>query len=224
MLCKGMFKKASQGFTFVELLVALVVNVILLSALLSVFSNNMTHYNDTISSDSLNEQLQSVLQLMENDIRRAGYWGNASSDIKSGQNNNPFMAGATDISVPNSSCILFSYDYDSNGSVSSITSANDDEHYGFRLNGTSIQTRPPGAPFNCGAAANTWENVTNPHIVNITNLSFTLSTTTVPVGQAHPTMTLRTVTISVTGQLVNNASISKTYTQTVKVQNDKYAP
>lgn len=213
-----------SGFTLIELLVALALNVVILLALISVFSSNIAHVNQATNSDTLNQQLEAAMQSMANDIRRAGYWGNAISDIGNGQNNNPFMAAGADVSVPASNCILFSYDYDSNGAAPSISASYDDERYGYRLNGQTLQSRPPGASYDCNAAGSAWENVTNPGIVSITSLSFTLNSTTVPVGGASKTLLLRSVDISMTGQLVGNAAVTKTLTQHVRLLNDKYVP
>jgi prepilin peptidase dependent protein B len=213
------------GFTIAEILIALVLNSLILLALISVFSNNVSHVNKSIHSDTLNQQLESAMQLMANDIRRAGYWGNAQSDVGTGVNSNPFMAASTDLSINGSNnCILFSYDYNSDGSIPAISNAYDDERYGFRLNNQTLQSRPPGAAFNCTAAASAWENVTNPGIVNITSLTFTLNSSTIPVGAATKTLLIRSVVISITGQLVSDATVTKTLTQHVRILNDKYVP
>jgi type IV pilus assembly protein PilW len=216
--------RSQSGFTLVELLIAVVINIILLAALIGVFSSNIANYNKVNRADMLNQQLENAIQLMTNDIRRAGYSANASNDIDTGQNNNPFMASATDISTPSSTCILFTYDAGNTGTLPSINASADDDRYGFRLNNNTLQARPPGATFACNAAATNWENITDPNIVNITALSFTLNTTTVPVGQTANTIRLRSVDISITGQLVLDASISKTLTQHVRVRNDKFVP
>jgi len=216
-------RKNQFGFSIAELLVALVINLILLSALIGVFSTNTSHYTKVTKSDMLNQQLETALQLMENDIRRAGYWGNASNDIGSGQNTNPFMSAATDVTVVGN-CILFAYDYDNNGSLPSVSSSSDDERYGYRLNSNTIQTRPPGAPFDCSASSNSWENVTDPNIVKITTLTFNLVTKTVPAGQASNTIVTRSVDIQITGQLVTDATVTKTLNQHVRIRNDKFTP
>lgn len=214
-----------NGFTFIELLIALVVNIILLSALLAVFANNLGHYTKVINIDTLTQQLQIAMNLMENDIRRAGYWSNASNDINTGQNNNPFMATGVDVQINGTNnCILFAYDYNSDGSLPNVSSAYDDERYGFRLNGQTLQTRPPGAAFDCNAGSNAWESITNNGLIQITALTFTLSSVTVPPGQASNTMNLRTVTISITGQLTTNTAVTKTLTQQVRIRNDKFTP
>jgi type IV pilus assembly protein PilW len=216
--------KYYSGFSLIELLVALVINIILLSALIAVFSSNVGHFNKVNNSDALNQQLESALQLMANDIRRAGYWADAKSDVGTGTNNNPFMAAGVDLNTDTAGCILFTYDYNKNNSLPSITSASDDERYGFRLNNQTLQARPPGAAFDCSAAANAWENVTNPGIVRITALTFTKTETSIPIGQVNKTLLLRSVLITITGQLTSDASVTKTLTQYVRIRNDKYVP
>ncbi len=212
------------GLSFAELLVAIVINAILLAALIGVFSSNISHYTKTNSSDMLNQQLENALQLMASDIRRAGYWSNARTDIGTGQNNNPFMTAATDVSVPSNTCILFTYDARNNGVLPAVSNTYDDDRYGFRLNGSTLQARPPGATFACNAASNNWENVTDPNIVNITSLIISESTHTVPAGLASNTIVTRSIDISITGQLVNNATVTKTLTQHVRIRNDKFTP
>lgn len=221
MLTKKKF--IAHGFTLVELLVALTINALLFSALIAIFIANVNHYTKTFQENRLNQQLETVLALMSDDIRRAGYWANASNDIGTNQNNNPFMTASTDISVDNTNdCILFTYDHDSNGSLPAINASIDDEHYGFRLSNNAVQVRPPGAGFSCVASG--WENMTDTNIITITNLTFTLNTSTVTTGPGSQGITLRSVDISITGQLANNSSITKTLTQHVRLQNDKFIP
>jgi prepilin peptidase dependent protein B len=222
MLNKSIYRQL--GLTFAELLVALVINAILLAALIDIFSSNISHYNKTTSSDMLSQQLENAMQLMVSNIRRAGYWSNASNDISTGQNHNPFMAAATDVSVPSATCILLTYDAQKNGTLPSISNTYDDDRYGFRLNSASLQARPPGATFACNAAGSNWENVTDPNIVNITALSITLTTHTVPAGASTNNIITRSITISMTGQLVSNATVTKTLTSYVRIRNDKFTP
>ena len=215
----------ATGFTLAEILIALVLNAFILLALISIFSSNISHINKSTNSDTLNQQLESAMQLMANDIRRAGYWGNAQSDVNTGVNNNPFMTANTDLTINGGgNCILFSYDYNSDGSAPAISNAYDDERYGYRVSNQTLQARPPGAAYDCAAGNSAWENVTNPGIVNITNLSFTLNSSTVPVGATTKKLLIRSVDISITGQLVSDASVTKTLTQHVRILNDKYVP
>lgn len=221
---RKLLKKLS-GFTLAELLVALALNVIVLAALISIFVTNLKHYRQILNTNRLHQQLQSAMDIMTSDIRRAGYWANASNDLNLDQNNNPFMTGSTDITVgASNTCILFTYDHNNNGSLPSISSSYDDERYGYRLSGQTLQTRPWGATFSCAAAASSWENITDPNVVLITNLTFTLTTQTISTGPGTAGITLRSVDISLTGQLANDSTVTKTITQHVRIRNDKFIP
>lgn len=215
----------SRGFTFTELLVALTISALLFSLLIGVFIANLNHYHKSVNTNRLNQQLQSTLDLMTNDIRRAGYWANANGDVGTNQNNNPFMASATDITVNASkNCILFTYDHGNTGTLPSISSSYDDDRYGYRLSNGAVQTRPPGASFSCTAASSAWENVTDTNIINITDLTFTLNSSTVTTGPGVQGLTMRSVDISITGQLVSDSTIARTLTQHVRIRNDKFIP
>lgn len=211
------------GVTFIELMVALVISSILFIALIALFASYLAHYNKVLKENIFNQQMQATMDFISNEVRRAGYWGNAESDIGSAQNNNPFMSsGGTDVSIPVSSCILFSYDQNNDQTLPNISSGYDDERYGFRLNNQAVQARPPGAPFNCGASGAAWENVTDPNIVNITNLNFSLTQTTVSSGAKA--LVMRSVNITLTGQMVSDPTITKTLTQHIRIRNDKFTP
>lgn len=218
------FIRKNSGFTFTELLTALAINGIIFTAIVSIFLANLVHYKKTLSTNRLNQQLGSALDLMKSDIRRAGYWANAMNDVGTGTNNNPFqVSGTTDITVnASNNCILLSYDKDSSGTLPAISGAVDDERYGFRLSNGAIQARPPGATFSCNAS--NWDNVTDTALINITALTFTLNTTTLTTGPGTKGVLLRSVDISVTGQLANDATVTRTLTQHVRIQNAKFTP
>ncbi len=215
-------KSKYHGFTLTELMVAVAINAVIFLALVTLFIMNLTRYTNAINTNRLNQQLEAAIQLMASDIRRAGYWSNAKNDIGLDQNNNPFMASGVDVSVgASNSCILFAYDKSGSGTLPAISSSSDDERYGYRLTGGAIQTRPWGASFSC--TSRDWENMTDPNIITITSLTFTLNTQSISSGGTS-TITLRSVDISVTGQLVGNATITKTLTQHVRIRNDKFSP
>lgn len=214
--------KQTSGLTYVELLAALAINLILFGGLITIFLSNINHYRTSISTNRLNQQMQTAMLVMSNEIRRAGFWSNAQNDLGSTTNNNPFMVtGSTDITV-SGSCILFTYDSNSNGSLPSISSGSDDERYGFRLSGQVLQTRPYGAAYDCATAAGNWENITDSNIIQVTALSFTLNTSTVATGPGNKGLVVRSVTISMTARLTSNNAITKTITQRVRIMNDKF--
>lgn len=219
-------KQSKQaGFTFTELMIALTINALLFGALITIFLANLQHHKRSINTDRLNQQLQSALDIMSDDIRRAGYWANANTDVGLHQNNNPFMAAGIDLTInPAGNCILFAYDHDNNGSLPAVSSSVDDERYGFRLSNGALQTRPPGAAFICTAVNTAWENATDPSFIEITNLSFVQSTKNITTGPGTKGISMRSIDISITGRLTSDNTVTRTLTQHVRIRNDKFIP
>jgi prepilin peptidase dependent protein B len=213
------------GLTLIEILIALAINAFVFVVLIAVFVTNLNHYHESIEINRLNDQLQTALQLMSDDIRRAGYWANANTDIGLSQNNNPFQAAGVDLTINGSgNCILFAYDHNANGSLAAVSSTTDDERYGYRLSGSVLQARPPGAAYDCTASAGAWENMTDTNVLTITALTFTPTTVTITTGPGTKGVSMRSIDISLTGQLTSDASISKTVSQHVRIRNDKFIP
>ncbi len=222
-MLKIKFGNKNKGFTLIEILTSLIISMLLFGALFTIFLSNIKHYWASISTNQLNQQMQTAMMIMTTEIRRAGYWANAQNDLGSTTNNNPFMASGVDISVgAGSNCILFAYDSSGNGTLPSISSSYDDERYGFRLNSQTLQARPYGAPYDCSAAANTWENVTDSNVIQVTGLTFTLNTSTIATGPGSKSLIQRSVDISMTARLTSDNTISKTITQHIRIMNDKF--
>ena len=217
-----MLLKKQNGFSLLELMIALVVSSFIFVGVMGMFASMLKHSSFALQQARLDRDLQTSMQVMVNDIHRTGYWGNALSS-----NVNPFMDGSTDISITGS-CILLAYDQNADGTLPAISYSYDDERYGFRLIDNAIQFRQSGAAFDCAAGDSEWTNLTDKNNVSITQLTFTLNSEPAldidGTGAGTDTMTVRTVTISITGQLVGDTSVSKTIIQTVKLYNDKYTP
>ncbi len=218
----------NQGLGLIDLMITIALSLTVLLGVMTVTVTTLQSSNNNLQIVRLDQQLRTAMNIMVSEIRRAGYWTNAQNDVlpPTSSNSNPFMTSSTNISLPSSSCILFTYDSNSNGSLPALGSGTDDERYGFRLSGNAIQVRPSGAQFNCTAINTNWENMTDPTLVTITALTFTAVPTayqTVAAGGAS-TITVRTITISVTGQLTSNTSITRTLTATVRAANDVFTP
>ena len=138
--------KKQTGFTLMEILIALLLGLIVVGGALSVYISTIKGSSDTVKSADLNHDLDSAMQIMINDIRRAGFWGGAVAG--SNANNNPFTASTTKVQIFNhtdangvthpSGCILYSYDANANGTVDNT------EFYGFRLDRNAIWMRMTG--------------------------------------------------------------------------------
>ena len=153
----------------------------------------MQNSNDTLKSSRLNQEIGSLLLVIANDVRRAGFWGDIDDTA---YHLNPF-------SQPNSTALAVIDDMASNtiqsatGQGSCLTYAYDATYlpgnaagvientdlFGFRLNGTVVQMRQSGVVDGvdcvggtCNSCVNgTWQNVTDPNLIVVTALNFDLS-------------------------------------------------
>ncbi len=232
-------QRRASGFSLVELMISIAVGLVVLAGITTMFAHNVKAGGDAMKMARLNQELQAVMSMMTRDIRRAGYWGNASSAIGAPlnpANTNPFDDPATFTRVatgnhgtaPLNSCITFSYDRDGDGNIdlgsSGASPANNaDERLGFRLNSGALEARKSGAACTAGG----WEDLTDTATTAITSLTFNLVTRSVDIDGARPATSniiVREVTITLSGRLRRDTAVSRTLRDKVRVHNDLYQP
>lgn len=190
--------KKQCGFTITEILIGLAVGLMVMLGVTSVYMTTLETSGTTLQSSRLNQEMSAIMNIMVNDIRRAGYWG--SADFENPQAN-PF--NQIDATTPtntsslrvhetadngvnytdntddvvaanrNGSCITYTYDSDGDGVL------DDTEKFGFRWDQANeeldIRRTTSGGANNCVSSnANSWEAVTDPDFIEITNLNFDL--------------------------------------------------
>lgn len=237
--------KKQSGFTLIEIMIALLIGLIIIAATIGIYITTIRGSSDIIKSARLNHDLESVMALMTNDIRRAGYWGGAIAEADS--RTNPFTSNTTDIllrnlaapttAVTTGNCILYTYDANGDGIV------DDNEYYGFRRNGNTINMRLTGTATDPADCTNGhWEENIAGNQITITALSFSLdnskclnvttttsfnSTCAVAAATAGNLNTgnniaeTRQVTITLTGRLADDPTVTKSLSNIVKVRNDR---
>ncbi|WP_454780531.1 prepilin-type N-terminal cleavage/methylation domain-containing protein [Legionella sp. WA2022007384] len=215
--------KQHKGYTLLEILIGISIGLFLLGGSIAIYISLMRSFYNVIAVNRLDQQLRSAMNMMVIEIRRAGYSANAANDIGTGTITNPFIASANDITVPISSCILFTYDTDSNGAMPSLNSTGYDKRFGFRLSNNVLQARAStDSFFDCTNGS--WINLTDPSQIQVTNLAFTLTPTVLTLSNGVSTLTIRNVTVSLTGNLISDTSASRTFVQEIRVRNDKFQP
>ena len=239
-----------KGFTLIELMIAMMLGLIVIGGALSIYISTIKSSSDVVNSARLNYDLDSTMQLMINDIRRAGYTGGAVAGANAVNNN--FAQATTDIQIRNvanpttainsGNCILYTYDADGDDVVDT------NEYYGFRLNGAVLEMRITGTVAtaqSCGVNAE-WNNAVDENKVSISSLSFddnnsqcfnsTSSILYAPGGsdKSCPAVAVggfsvagnmlvetREIAITLTGNVINDAPVSKNLIGNVKVRNNR---
>lgn len=67
-----------QGFTITELLVGMVVGLLVMGAVIGVYLAVLGTSGSVVKGSRLNQEMSTIMTIMANDIRRAGYWGTAA--------------------------------------------------------------------------------------------------------------------------------------------------
>lgn len=70
-----------QGFSIIELVVALAIGTVLLAGVLSTFVSMKTTSEETSSYGALQENGRLALSLLTNDLLKQGFWGEMSADL-----------------------------------------------------------------------------------------------------------------------------------------------
>lgn len=206
-----MYLNTDKGYTFVEILIALLLSSIIVAGIVSFYIASAKHNTETLNVMRLDQELYAAMNIMENTIQRAGYWAGSSTDPSA----NPYFAQNNyDIAIFNEGKeINIWYDQNGNGGVRS-----DDDRFSFRFYGNNcIQIRNI-------TTNHAWKALTDPQVITISNLQFT-KTESSPVNLGNGMQLIkRTIKITLTGNLVSDPVITRTLEREILIGNDKYLP
>jgi len=211
---------AASGLGLVELIVAMTIGLVLLTGVLSIFADSLRSNRFATQNSRLNQDLNGVMEVMVRDIRRAGYWGLAENGIgnSAAYAANPFIAdisaGDGGIDTSTTGCILFRYDRSDDGSLQ------DSERVGYRLSSGAVQMLTAATSATHSCADGSWESITDSRLSTVTALTF--SKTHASASPSSGVVCTRDVTITLTGQLVSDSTVTQTLTQLVRVRADWY--
>lgn len=216
--------KSQYGFTLIELLIAIAISLLVVAAVLTMFVSMSGSNIDHLKSIRLNHELRSTMSLMVRDLRRAGHNQDAAAESLAATSLNPFSnsAGGTTIqptvlSVTGASnadrTIRFSYDRNDDANI---------DTFGYRLNvnaGIGTIEYCSNDTTTNGVACTNWQDLTDPNLIDIEELDFELDTIDVAAG----TLTIRQLTITLTGTLISDTDFTRTISEVIKIRNDHSA-
>lgn len=202
-----------SGFSLIELMVGVTVGIVLLLLVSQFFVGRLIGNTAMLQSARLNQELRSIMDFTVRDLRRAGYWGGAIQGVwydgTTGIVANPLQAITVN---PNS--ISFSYDVNGNGSLDVTPS----ETFTIQFNATDHTVE-------LVQGDNPPSQLSDPYLTRITDLSFEGAFVEVTVPCIRPTvtppvLTLRSVTVTIAGELASDPEVKRTLTETVRIRDD----
>gem|GEM_PF-5358515 len=171
--------RISTGFSLVELMIATTISLLILSAVLAFYSRSIRDVSQLNIRMQMTQQLAAMLQIMQDDVRRAGYWstahlaGSPAFQLIPNENTDPPFFLPLDVKINAArSCISYSYDKQ----PLSADTGSEDLH-AFRLKNGQIQSLQQAklAAFKadpCANAAGTWMSINDAEYLKITHLLF----------------------------------------------------
>jgi type II secretory pathway component PulJ len=192
------------GFSLTELMLSLFLGSVLLSMVIGLYVAGVSNSAKYLKYSRLRTDVQSILTIIESDIRRASY-GGARYLVGSGENKSIDILSSSPLE-----CVVFSYDSALDGSVTNM---------GYRHSFTK-KTIQHGTGLKKDALecyfSGSWENMSDPNFLKITHLKFTENIT------SSATAIVRNVNIMITGELVSDSRFAYSTNVTVQVRNFEF--
>lgn len=207
-------------------MVGLAVGLFVVGGAVKLFVDYVMANKRQVVQTRVNQEIRAAADIVTRDLRRAGYWADASSGIAA---SNPYAAA----SQPSASEITYAYARDNNNVV------DNNEQVGFRravVGGVGVLQLQEGL--------NNWQAITDPGTLDVTaftvtalapglasdisrfcpclfKLTCTAADMTDPTrNPAGPrTMTITSYQVALTGQAVGDADVVRTITENVRVRN-----
>ena len=189
-----------NGSSLVELMISITLGFASMTAMSSLVAHGIALNSQLITKSRLNAEVNAVLAVISQDLKRAGYQASTKQLLDDPQHFvNPFEATldlAEFSKEPNDSCILFAYDRNQNGALDTLKT---NENYGYRLRGKAIEMRVDGLGCDKGG----WQDLTDPSVIKVNSLLFIQEKVeTQKVGQHR-------ISIQLQAELTNNPDISR---------------
>lgn len=204
-----------RGFSLVELMVAITLGLFILAGITAFYAEVVRSNAAVLKTAHLQQTLWSLMTVMADDLRRAGYWSRAELALDGATVN-----GFAPVHVVDDSCILYSYDEDKDDADGA---PDPEDQHGFRLADGRIQIKT--SDNTCGAAtctdcdSGTWWLLTDPQSIRITALAFTGDERAYPVAGGTREIVAREIGISLAGEIAADATVRHRLDTSVSVRN-----
>lgn len=192
------------GASLVEFMISIVISLFSISLIISMYLSSMISDNKTMQLTRLQEEINTLITIISDDIARAGLIKTAHEYVAGSiigchlHNCSPstfrtVVIDRFDRNETNYSCISYTYDHDR------LSLPSDDNAMGYRLHNGSIEVRVGGRT--CQTAG--WTDITDKRFVYINKLSFTMLE---PARSANCTVNNTTMTC-IGNKTANNIEI-----------------
>ncbi|MFM5598994.1 PilW family protein [Aeromonas veronii] len=202
----------------VELMVAMVAGLLLVAAVTSLFATILKANQTAMQTSRLNQELQSITDMIARDVQRAGYDLGATAFLAaaSGARSPFYFDTSSDLMIETSTgskiyrCIVVKYDDDADGVLDNTSAAGETRLYNYNSAEKAIRL-DEGNTASCSAG----EKISTEQTIEITDLTFTMLSGSVSKGA-------RAIRIVISGSDKKSPALKLTLQRDIKLRNDGY--
>jgi type IV pilus assembly protein PilW len=204
-----------RGLSLVEMMVGITVGLFIVAAATMLVTTQLGDNRRLLLETQVQQDLRATADIITRELRRAGYWAGAQQSYwypasSTGIPKNP-RAG---VSLTGIDEVTYAYDRDINNSGP----------YGFKLESGRVKTFLGGS----------WQELTDWNVLRVTALTIAEQDgppTLLPCPRecvgggtaCWPTLTVREIVVTITGQAANDAAVQRTVSSRVRLRNDLVA-
>ncbi len=168
--------RSARGWSLVELMLAIALGLLLLTALLQLAAGHVDEQRRLLLESRLTQDLRTAIELVSRDVRRSGYWGDVSGGVwDSARPTATLAANPYRGAVLNGPSVApwLGYSYSRDLTEDHVNS--NQEKFGLRLNTASqvIEWRLSGSAI-APDERDQWQALTDPALLRVTRLSIRL--------------------------------------------------
>lgn len=229
-----------RGMSIIELLIGVVVGLIVVAGAVKLMVDTLGGNRRLLLETRVNQDLRAAADLIARDIRRAGYWANATSGVFTTFDSSAVPNPYRNITLA-SNVIKYTFARDANDTVES------NEWAGYRLNNGALEML---VSRDQATDTDTWAAITDPKVVTVTNLTIAplatprvielytycacLTKLTCTAAQfqvvggtpgtyydTRPRLTVRQFDVVLRGQSVGDPTVVREIRESVRTRNDQ---
>lgn len=211
---------AQRGLTLVEVLVGLALGLLVVAGGMLLLGQHVREHRALLLEARLMQDLRTAADVVARDLRRAGYWGDATAGLPSPAlpgRANPYAGLAPAAAASDAASFAYSRDATENHVLDG------NERFGFRLRNKAVEMQ---------LGSGNWQALTDATLLAITAFRITPAAQDVdleglchqacPVGSAScpPRQQLRRLRVELSGRSVADAGLTRSVQAEVRVRND----
>ena len=216
--------RRQRGLSIVELMVGIAIGLVVVAAATIMVAAQLADNRRLLLETQIQQDLRSAADLIARDLRRAGFWHDASRATAAGGSAlgsmaNPYAAVSPAGHAASAADLGYVYAYPTRAADDNLVS--DDEVHGFRLRSGVVETQ---------LGRGNWQALTDAGALRVTRFLVSAREEAVPLPcpracsaggtPCPPVQTVRAYTIEIAGQAAGDAAVQRSVRSHVRLRND----